>query len=110
MHPSIYPRAHHLRLDTPRQPHLVIVDSRLETPLDARLFGAPAHGLTRKILIYTASLDGEQRSPDWLRFSPETLRFQGRAPAQSGGVYGITLRATDFDGAWAEGRIRILVK
>lgn len=25
-------------LDTPRQPHLVIVDSRLETPLDAQLF------------------------------------------------------------------------
>lgn len=25
-------------LDTPRQPHLVVVDSRLETPLDAQLF------------------------------------------------------------------------
>lgn len=44
-------------LDTPRQPHLVVVDSRLETPLDARLFGPPAHGLPRQILIYTASDD-----------------------------------------------------
>lgn len=41
-------------VDTPRQPHLVIVDSRLETPLTARLFQAPAHGLTRKIFIYCA--------------------------------------------------------
>ena len=75
--------------------------------LPADTFIDPDEG---EVLVFTASLDGEQRLPDWLRFSPETLRFQGRAPAQSGGVYGITLRATDFDGAWAEGRIRILVK
>lgn len=42
---------------TPRQPHLVVVDSRLETPLDARLFRPPAHGLSRQVLIYTASQD-----------------------------------------------------
>ncbi len=44
-------------VDTPRQPHLVVVDSRLETPLDARLFHPPAFGLSRQILIYTASAD-----------------------------------------------------
>lgn len=48
------------RVETPRQPHLVVVDSRLETPLDARLFKPPAHGLSRQILIYTASLDRER--------------------------------------------------
>ena len=42
-------------VETPRQPHLVIVDSRLETPASARLFGRPAGGLTRKIFIYTAA-------------------------------------------------------
>jgi diaminohydroxyphosphoribosylaminopyrimidine deaminase/5-amino-6-(5-phosphoribosylamino)uracil reductase len=47
-------------VDTPRQPHLVVVDSRLETPLDARLFGPPAHGLGRQILIYTASDDADR--------------------------------------------------
>lgn len=36
-------------VDTPRQPHLVIVDSRLETPLDAPLFIA-----CRALLIYSA--------------------------------------------------------
>lgn len=45
-----------------RQPHLVIVDSRLETPLTARLFQAPAKGLTRRILIYCASSDADRRT------------------------------------------------
>jgi diaminohydroxyphosphoribosylaminopyrimidine deaminase/5-amino-6-(5-phosphoribosylamino)uracil reductase len=44
-------------LNATRQPHLVIVDSRLETPLDARLFGAPAHGLARQVWIYCAVQD-----------------------------------------------------
>jgi diaminohydroxyphosphoribosylaminopyrimidine deaminase / 5-amino-6-(5-phosphoribosylamino)uracil reductase len=48
-------------VDTPRQPHLVIVDSQLETPPSARLFGAPAHGLVRQILIYGAVDRPERR-------------------------------------------------
>ena len=36
-------------VETPRQPHLVVVDSRLETPLDAKLFG-----LDRQLFIYAA--------------------------------------------------------
>lgn len=47
-------------VDTPRQPHLVIVDSRLETPLTARLFTAPANGLPRQIWIYCAVEDAER--------------------------------------------------
>jgi diaminohydroxyphosphoribosylaminopyrimidine deaminase/5-amino-6-(5-phosphoribosylamino)uracil reductase len=38
-----------------RQPHLVVVDSRLETPLEARLF-MPG----RQLLIYTASHDADR--------------------------------------------------
>jgi diaminohydroxyphosphoribosylaminopyrimidine deaminase / 5-amino-6-(5-phosphoribosylamino)uracil reductase len=37
-----------------RQPHLVIVDSQLQTPPTARLFGAPAHGLPRQVWVYCA--------------------------------------------------------
>jgi diaminohydroxyphosphoribosylaminopyrimidine deaminase/5-amino-6-(5-phosphoribosylamino)uracil reductase len=40
-----------------RQPHLVIVDSRLETPPTARLFQTPAQGLSRKLFIYCAADD-----------------------------------------------------
>jgi len=39
-------------VDTPRQPKLVLVDSRLEVPLTARLWQA-----ARTVLIYTASAD-----------------------------------------------------
>lgn len=41
---------------TPRQPDLVVVDSRLETPPDARLFG-PA----RRVLIYAAVPDAARQ-------------------------------------------------
>jgi diaminohydroxyphosphoribosylaminopyrimidine deaminase/5-amino-6-(5-phosphoribosylamino)uracil reductase len=40
-----------------RQPHLVIVDSRLETPPTARLFQTPAQGQSRKLFIYCAADD-----------------------------------------------------
>ena len=42
-------------VETPRQPHLVVVDSRLETPLDARLF-MPG----RRVFIY-AAVENEAR-------------------------------------------------
>jgi len=44
-------------VETPRQPHLVVVDSRLETPPQARLF-LPG----RKLFIYTAAEDAHRRS------------------------------------------------
>jgi diaminohydroxyphosphoribosylaminopyrimidine deaminase/5-amino-6-(5-phosphoribosylamino)uracil reductase len=48
-------------LPVQRQPHLVIVDSRLQTPPTARLFNPPAQGLARQIWIYTASDDAARR-------------------------------------------------
>jgi diaminohydroxyphosphoribosylaminopyrimidine deaminase/5-amino-6-(5-phosphoribosylamino)uracil reductase len=50
------------QVPTPRQPHLVIVDSKLETPSTARLFQAPAHGHTRKIFIYCAVADASRQA------------------------------------------------
>jgi diaminohydroxyphosphoribosylaminopyrimidine deaminase/5-amino-6-(5-phosphoribosylamino)uracil reductase len=44
-------------VETPRQPKLVIVDSHLNTPLDARLF-APA----REVWIYTANPDPSRQA------------------------------------------------
>lgn len=49
------------QVPTPRQPHLVIVDSKLETPPTARLFQAPAQGLTRRVFIYCASPDASRQ-------------------------------------------------
>lgn len=47
------PRLDVREIATPRQPHLVIVDSQLQTPLAARLFSVPG----RTCLIYTATSD-----------------------------------------------------
>jgi diaminohydroxyphosphoribosylaminopyrimidine deaminase/5-amino-6-(5-phosphoribosylamino)uracil reductase len=44
-------------VDTPRQPHLVLVDSRLETPLDAQLFMAG-----RSLYIYAAVPNDEKKA------------------------------------------------
>ena len=42
-------------MDTPRQPHLVVVDSRLDIPLNAKLLDTQGSGeQTRQIWIYTA--------------------------------------------------------
>lgn len=42
-------------LDAPRQPHLVVVDSRLEIPLNARLLDTQGEGdSARQIWVYTA--------------------------------------------------------
>ena len=46
-------------VETPRQPHLVIVDSRLETPEAAKLFQT---GASRQIWIYCAIEDAARRS------------------------------------------------
>ena len=43
-------------MDTPRQPHLVVVDSRLDMPLSAKLLGTQGTGeQARQIWIYTAT-------------------------------------------------------
>lgn len=46
-------------VETPRQPHLVIVDSHLKTPPQAKLFEVPGNGLPRQVWIYHASEDAE---------------------------------------------------
>jgi diaminohydroxyphosphoribosylaminopyrimidine deaminase/5-amino-6-(5-phosphoribosylamino)uracil reductase len=45
-------------LDTPRQPHLVVVDSRLDMPINAKLLDTQGTGdQTRQIWIYTATTE-----------------------------------------------------
>ncbi len=50
------PRLDVRMVGTPRQPHLVIVDSRLQTPLDARVFEVS----DRQIWIYCAHRDAQK--------------------------------------------------
>ena len=56
-------------VDTPRQPHLVIVDSKLETPPTARLFQAPAQGLARHAHVATVETHW-RRETDYYAAAP----------------------------------------
>ena len=51
------PRLNVRLVDTPRQPHLVVVDSRLDTPLDAHLFMPGRH-----LYIYAAQRNDEKKA------------------------------------------------
>lgn len=57
---------------TTRQPHLALVDSRLQLPLDARLFGPE-----RQLLVYTASAD-EAKAAALRARGAAVIRLPGR--------------------------------
>ena len=48
-------------VETSRQPHLIVVDSQLQTPLNARLFDTSSNP-TRKIYIYSAIVNDAKKS------------------------------------------------
>jgi AAA family ATP:ADP antiporter len=57
------------------------------------------------VLTVTAHLSGKHWLPAWLDFDPETLCFSGIPPRDIGSQTRLTVRATDFDGDWAEGEL-----
>jgi len=57
------------------------------------------------VLTFTAQQLGKAWLPAWLDFDAETLHFSGIPPADVGFQTRLTVRATDFDGAWAEGEL-----
>ena len=75
--------------------------------MDADTFVDPDEG---DVLEFTACLDNHHALPQWLHFNQETLGFQGQAPCAAGDVIHVILRATDYDGAWAEGKMQIRVE
>ncbi|MDO8449056.1 MAG: bifunctional diaminohydroxyphosphoribosylaminopyrimidine deaminase/5-amino-6-(5-phosphoribosylamino)uracil reductase RibD [Rhodoferax sp.] len=67
-------------VDTPRQPHLVVVDSRLETPLDAHLFVAG-----RALFIYAAVPDDTKKAALEAR-GATVIYLPGQQPGTQGKV------------------------
>ena len=67
-------------VDTPRRPHLVVVDSRLETPLDANLF-LPG----RALYIYAAVQNDEKRQALAAR-GATVIYLPGQTPDTQGKV------------------------
>lgn len=74
------PRLDVREVDTPRQPQLVVVDSRLETPLDAHLFIAG-----RAINIYAAVPDDAKKAALEAR-GARVVYCPGRQPGTEGKV------------------------
>lgn len=78
-------------VDTERQPHLVVVDSRLETPMVAKLLGPK-----RKVFIYCAQADPEKKSA--LEARGATVVLMPQAASASGADEGkVDLRAMMSD-------------
>jgi diaminohydroxyphosphoribosylaminopyrimidine deaminase/5-amino-6-(5-phosphoribosylamino)uracil reductase len=74
------PRLDVRMIDTPRQPHLVVVDSRLLTPLDAQLFMAG-----RTLFIYAAVQNDEKKAALEAR-GATVIYCPGRQPGTVGKV------------------------
>ncbi|MDO9196209.1 bifunctional diaminohydroxyphosphoribosylaminopyrimidine deaminase/5-amino-6-(5-phosphoribosylamino)uracil reductase RibD [Rhodoferax sp.] len=66
--------------ETPRQPHLVVVDSRLETPLDAHLFVAG-----RRLYIY-AAVQNDKRKAALEARGATVIYLPGQTPQATGKV------------------------
>ena len=61
------------------------------------------------VLQFSARLANASGLPGWMRFDAEALHFSGVAPASGQPAVDIVVRATDFDGAWAEGRFHLSI-
>ncbi|MDX1734398.1 MAG: putative Ig domain-containing protein [Halioglobus sp.] len=59
------------------------------------------------VLSFSASLENHAPLPRWIHFDGAMLAFSGTAPQDATGVTRLLVRATDFDGAWAEGLLEL---
>lgn len=91
------PRLYH----SPRD-RLLPPEKAFEFALSSRTFVNEDAG---DVMVFTACLEGEKELPGWLHFDAESLSFHGKPPADIGSETILIIRATDFDGAWAEGRL-----
>jgi AAA family ATP:ADP antiporter len=57
------------------------------------------------VVSFTAHAEGSDTLPGWLHFDPEALTLRGKVPIGIGRETVLHVRATDFDGAWAEARL-----
>jgi AAA family ATP:ADP antiporter len=56
-------------------------------------------------MTISAHLDNSRDLPDWLHFDPKAWAFSGEVPFGVDETTSLVVRATDFDGAWSEGRL-----
>lgn len=57
------------------------------------------------VVTFSAHAEGAEVLPGWLHFDPESLALNGKVPVGIAPETVLRVRATDFDGAWAEVRL-----
>jgi AAA family ATP:ADP antiporter len=57
------------------------------------------------VIAFSAHLEGAEAMPGWLHFDAESLVLSGKVPVGIAPETILRVRATDFDGAWAEARV-----
>lgn len=90
---------HPPQLRIPPEPHTLRPGSSFDFELPAGTFVDPDQG---DVLRFSARLADGEGLPRWLKFLPESLSFRGVVPGGLRGETVLVIRATDFDGAWAE--------
>lgn len=91
------PRLHH----SPALRYLPVGKS-FDFELSPATFTNPDEG---DVLTFSIEPEGGGTLPDWIEFHPESLRFSGVVPEKPGKETVLLVLATDFDGAWAQGRL-----
>jgi AAA family ATP:ADP antiporter len=96
---SVYqePRMHHRP-----EPRLLAPGTSFRFELAPDTFVEPGQG---DVLTFSAHAADGGQLPQWLRFAPESLGFSGTVPPDAAAETVLVLRATDFDGAWAEAQL-----
>ena len=94
---TLPPRLHH----RPRDRHLPPGEN-FEFALSGNTFVSPYEG---DVMRFEVGLETGGDIPGWLEFDAEGLTFRGTTPREIGRETVLTIRALDFDGAWAEGRL-----
>lgn len=94
---ALPPRLHH----RPRDRHLPPGED-FDFALSGNTFVSPYEG---DVMRFEAELEGGGDIPGWLEFDAEGLAFRGTTPVDIGPETVLTLWASDFDGAWAQGRL-----
>jgi AAA family ATP:ADP antiporter len=94
---TLPPRLHH----RPKERYLT-PGEEFDFALSGNTFVSPYEG---DVMTFEIALEGGDELPGWIEFDSEGLAFRGRTPVDIGPETVLTIWATDFDGAWAEGRL-----
>jgi AAA family ATP:ADP antiporter len=84
------------------EPRLLAPGTSFRFELAGDTFVEPGQG---DVLTFSAHVAGAEHLPGWLQFDPESLGFSGTVPLDAAAETVLVLRATDFDGTWAEAQL-----